>query len=252
METMKNHGNKSMLKELLSLIKWSLLRHKSLLPVFTLTQVFLSIAIVYGLALLIPDVDKQTAVYLSSGATTLGIIAVGCVLAAQIVSTAKQDGIVSYQRTLPVLRVNILVADFIIWGIASLPGVFMSFLAAYFRFGVDISFSIKAIIILILIQLCMISIGFALAYWLSPNMVGVATQIIMIGGLLFSPITYPTARLPSTLVRFFEFMPFVPSSNLIRSLFYKQGIVNPLNLLVVSFWLILTTSLSLISLSRRD
>ncbi|MGG7017779.1 UNVERIFIED_CONTAM: ABC transporter permease, partial [Pseudomonas aeruginosa] len=72
------------------LVGWSLLRHKYLLPVFTLTQVFLSLAIVYGLALLIPDVNNQTAIYLSSGATTLGIIAVGRVLAAQIVSTAKQ------------------------------------------------------------------------------------------------------------------------------------------------------------------
>lgn len=241
-----------MLKELMALVKWSLLRHKSLLPVFTLTQAFLSVAIVYGLALLIPDVDKQTAIYLSSGATTLGIIAVGCVLAAQIVSTAKQDGIVSYQRTLPVLRMNILVADFIIWGMASIPGVFMSFLASYLRFGVTISFSVKAIITLILIQLCMISIGFALAYWFSPNMVGLATQIIMIGGLLFSPITYPTDRLPSILVSFFEFLPFVPSSNLIRSMFYNQGGVDISNILVICFWLVLTMSLSLISLSRRD
>lgn len=252
METMKTHGNKSIIKELFAVIKWSLLRHKSLLPIFTLTQAFLSVAIVYGLALLIPDVDKETAVYLSSGATTLGIIAVGCVLAAQIVSTAKQDGIVSYQRTLPVSRFNILIADFLIWGMASLPGVFMSFLAAYLRFGVKINFSMKAIIILILIQLCMISIGFALAYWLSPNVVGLATQIIMIGGLLFSPITYPTDRLPSGLVIFFEFLPFVPSSNLIRAIFYGQGTVNVSNILVICFWLILTTSLSLTSLSKRD
>ena len=41
----------------------------------------------------------------------------------------------------------------------------------------------KALAILSLIQLCMISIGFALAYWLTPNVVGLATQIIMIGGL---------------------------------------------------------------------
>lgn len=246
MKMIKNYRRKSMIKELFALVGWSLLRHKYLLPVFTLTQVFLSLAIVYGLALLIPDVNNQTAIYLSSGATTLGIIAVGCVLAAQIVSTAKQEGIVDYQRTLPVSRLNILISDFIIWGMASLPGVFMSFLAAYLRF------SMKALAILSLIQLCMISIGFALAYWLTPNVVGLATQIIMIGGLLFSPITYPTDRLPSALVNFFEFLPFVPSSNLIRSLFYEQNTVNVSNIIVVCFWFVLTTLLSLISLSRRD
>lgn len=248
MKMIKNYRRKSMIKELFALVGWSLLRHKYLLPVFTLTQVFLSLAIVYGLALLIPDVNNQTAIYLSSGATTLGIIAVGCVLAAQIVSTAKQEGIVDYQRTLPVSRLNILISDFIIWGMASLPGVFMSFLAAYLRFDV----SMKALAILSLIQLCMISIGFALAYWLTPNVVGLVTQIIMIGGLLFSPITYPTDRLPSALVNFFEFLPFVPSSNLIRSLFYEQNTVNVSNIIVVCFWFVLTTLLSLISLSRRD
>ena len=240
MKMIKNYRRKSMIKELFALVGWSLLRHKYLLPVFTLTQVFLSLAIVYGLALLIPDVNNQTAIYLSSGATTLGIIAVGCVLAAQIVST------------LPVSRLNILISDFIIWGMASLPGVFMSFLAAYLRFDVQIRFSMKALAILSLIQLCMISIGFALAYWLTPNVVGLATQIIMIGGLLFSPITYPTDRLPSALVNFFEFLPFVPSSNLIRSLFYEQNTVNISNIIVVCFWFVLTTLLSLISLSRRD
>lgn len=157
-----------------------------------------------------------------------------------------------YQRTLPVSRLNILISDFIIWGMASLPGVFMSFLAAYLRFDVQIRFSMKALAILSLIQLCMISIGFALAYWLTPNVVGIATQIIMIGGLLFSPITYPTDRLPSALVNFFEFLPFVPSSNLIRSLFYEQNTVNVSNIIVVCFWFVLTTLLSLISLSRRD
>lgn len=67
-----------------------------------MAQLLLSLAIVYGLTFLIPTMDDTTAVYLSSGAIVLGIIAVGGVLSAQIVSTAKQNGIVSYQRTLPV------------------------------------------------------------------------------------------------------------------------------------------------------
>lgn len=249
METVKN---KTSIEELLALIRWSLLRHKSLLPIFTVTQAFLSVAIVYGLALLIPNVDPVTAIYLSSGATTLGIIAVGCVLAAQIVSTAKQDGIVGYQRTLPVSRINILIADFIIWGMASLPGVFMSFLASYLKFNVQISFSFSAMMTLLLIQICMISIGFSLAYWLSPNVVGLATQIIMIGGLLFSPITYPTDRLPTILVNFFELLPFVPSSNLIRSLFFEYGDFTLKNLIVIIIWMAFTCVWSIIALSRRD
>ena len=86
--------------------------------------------------------NNQTAIYLSSGATTLGIIAVGRVLAAQIVSTAKQEGIVDYQRTLPVSRLNILISDFIIWEWYHYLGVYV-ILAAYLRFDVQIRFSMN-------------------------------------------------------------------------------------------------------------
>ena len=134
---------------------------------------------------LIPTMDDTTAVYLSSGAIVLGIIAVGGVLSAQIVSTAKQNGIVSYQRTLPVSRFNLLLADFIIWGFASLPGILMSFLASSLKFGLAIHFSVLSVALLILAQMSMISIGFCIAYWLPANGVSLMTQIIMIGGLLF-------------------------------------------------------------------
>lgn len=59
------------------LVRWSLTRHKCPLPAFTAVQALFAVAIVYGLALMIPDVDQEAARYLSSGAWTLGIIAVG-------------------------------------------------------------------------------------------------------------------------------------------------------------------------------
>lgn len=79
------------------------------------------------------------------------------VLSAQIVSTAKQNGIVSYQRTLPVSRFNLLLADFIIWEFASLPGILMSFLASSLKFGLAIHFSVLSVALLILAQMSMIS-----------------------------------------------------------------------------------------------
>ncbi len=147
----------SRLFQLYALLRWSLVRYKVLLPVFTVAQLLLSLAIVYGLTFLIPTMDDTTAVYLSSGAIVLGIIAVGGVLSAQIVSTAKQNGIVSYQRTLPVSRFNLLLADFIIWGFASLPGILMSFLASSLKFGLAIHFSVLSVALLILAQMSMIS-----------------------------------------------------------------------------------------------
>ncbi|EAF4531107.1 ABC transporter permease [Listeria monocytogenes] len=244
--------NTNYLFQLYALIRWSLVRYKVLLPVFTIAQLLLSLAIVYGLAFLIPTIDQTTAIYLSSGATSLGIIAVGCVLAAQIVSTAKQDGIVSYQRTLPVSRINILIADFLIWGVASLPGVLMSFLASSVKFNLTINFSFISIFLLILSQMTMISIGFCIAYWLPSNGVSLMTQIIMIGGLLFSPITYPADRLPEWTRIIYEFLPFVTSANILRSSFFGIEEIQSKDLLTVCFWLLFSSLLSLIALSRRN
>lgn len=217
-----------------------------------MAQLLLSLAIVYGLTFLIPTMDDTTAVYLSSGAIVLGIIAVGGVLSAQIVSTAKQNGIVSYQRTLPVSRFNLLLADFIIWGFASLPGILMSFLASSLKFGLAIHFSVLSVALLILAQMSMISIGFCIAYWLPTNGVSLMTQIIMIGGLLFSPITYPADRLPEWTKIIYDFLPFVPTTNLIRTSFFGSGFIQLKNILTVSIWLIITGALSLRALSRRN
>ncbi|MCC3237955.1 ABC transporter permease, partial [Pediococcus acidilactici] len=143
-----------------------------------------------GLALLIPDIQTTEAIYLSSGAVVIGMIGVGCVLAAQIVSSAKQTGVVAYQRTLPVKRYEIIFADLIIWGLASVPGIVMAWIAACWRFHLNLTINPLSIIVVGLVQVTMILIGFSIAYWLPTNMVSVATQVIMIGGLLFLPITY--------------------------------------------------------------
>lgn len=239
------------LKKFGGLIWWSVMRHKILLPTFSVTQVVLALAIVYGLALLMPNLTYQDTIYLSSGAITIGIIAVGCVLAAQIVSSAKQDGIVAYQKTLPVSRISIIFADVIIWSLASFPGVVMSCIAAVIRFNITLHVGLVSILMIILTQITMVLIGFSLAYWLSTNAMALATQVIMIGGLLFSPITYPASRLPDWLASFYNFLPFVPTGNLIRATLFDFGAFSIFNLSVIIAWAIVAFVLSVLALVRR-
>lgn len=237
--------------KLWGLIRWSLIRQKYLIPTFSIVQALFAIAIVCGLALMIPQLDNETIVYLSSGAITLGIIAVGCVLAPQIVSESKYNGLFEYQRTLPVPRNNILIADIIIWGVASLPGVIMGCVTAILRFNIDIHVTPFSVAIIIISQITTICIGFAMAYWLPPNVMALGTQIIMIGGMLFSPITYPADRLPECLVYFYQILPFVPMSNLIRCALFQTVPFSILDLIVVLMWAVLAFSLALTALARR-
>lgn len=240
------------ISKLWGLIRWSLIRHKYLLPTFSFVQAAFSLAIVYGLALVIPEINDVSAIYLSSGALTLGIIAVGCVLAPQIVSASKQNGLFKYQKTLPVARSSILCADIIIWSIASLPGVIMGCIATILRFNINIDITPLSCAMILISQVTMICVGFSIAYWLPPNAMALATQLIMIGGLLFSPITYPVDKLPEWTSYLYNILPFVPASNLLRSSLFHTEQFTFMDLIVVIIWAIIAFILALTALSRKE
>lgn len=240
------------LTKLKGVIVWSLIRHKYLVPVFSVAQAAFSVAIICGMALFLPRLDDRSIVYLASGVVTLGMIAVGCVLAPQIVSEGKQNGVFEYQRTLPVSRSIILLADLIIWGIASLPGVIMGCVASVLRFNINLNITVQSCLVIVLTQFTMICIGFCIAYWLPPNTMALATQVIMIGGLLFSPITYPAERLPEWSMYIYNVLPFVPVSNLIRKVLFLAKPIVRSDLMVVVFWAVVAFGLSLCALSKKE
>lgn len=234
------------------LVRWSLLRHKYLLPVFTAVQALFAVAIVYGLALLIPNINSEAARYLSSGAWTLGIIAVGCVLAPQITGTSKQEGLLDYQRTLPVPRSAILLADATVWSLAALPGIAVGMLAAAFRFGLGIQVDPLTVAAVLGAQFTMVSIGYAIAFWLPLNATSLVTQTIMIGSLLFSPITFPAERLPKWAITLHQFLPFAPTGSLIREATFRAGNPQLLNLIAAAVWAIAAYTLACLALRRRN
>ncbi|MDO4761597.1 MAG: ABC transporter permease [Corynebacterium sp.] len=233
------------------LVRWSLVRHKYLLPAFSIIQAVFAVAIVYGLALLIPDINEQVAQYLSAGAWTLGIIAVGCVLAPQILSNAKQEGLLDYQKTLPVPRSALLLADAVIWSLAALPGIGVGIVAALMRFKLALHVDIFTVVVILGAQLVTMSIGYALALWLPQNATSLATQVLMIGGLLFSPITYPAHRLPEWAVSLHQFLPFAPLADLIRHAAFRTDSDQMLNIFVLAVWGTAGYLLSYRALRRR-
>lgn len=77
------------------------------------------------------------------------------------------------------------------------------------------------------------------------------TQLIMIGGLLFSPIIYPAERLPIWMGKIYNNLPFVPVSNIIRYNFFALENFSSRDYLVVFIWGISSFLISLYILSRR-
>lgn len=130
--------------------------------------------------------------------------------------------------------------------------VFMGCLAAILRFDITLTITPLSIAIILIAQITMICIGFAIAYLLPPNAMALATQLIMIGGLLFSPITYPMDRLPEWTTYIHQYLPFVPTTDLLRSTLFNLETFSEVDLFVIIIWAIAGFIVSLITLSRRE
>ena len=227
------------------LLRWNYLRQKDLFLLFTLAQVLLSISLLFGYPLVIGEIDTTAAYYLSSGSVLIGIISIGCTISSPVIANAKSEGHVDYVRALPIPRILISLADLWMWMIAILPGVFISVILGYFRFSVRLNVSVLAVFILFLICLTMISLGFAIAYTFSPNIVTLMSQLILMIGLMFSPIMYPASRLPDLINHLYHVLPFVPSVNLLRACVYSHGHVSFFDFTILIIWILLTQLLIL-------
>lgn len=233
------------------LLKWSLVRHKFYIPVFVVVQIILSLAVMFGFSYMVDARDFQSQTYLVSGAMTLNTLAVTCVLAPQIVSEAKQNGIYDYQKSLPISKVAILLSDVAIWGMLSLPGLLVSIFVSTLVFGVSLQMSLISILSTIFVIVSLLLFGFALAYLFPANMVALLTQVIMLGALLFSPIVYTADRLPEWSAILYNHLPFVPVSQIFRFTVLGLDKVTVYPYMVVLFWGIAAFLASIFVLMRR-
>lgn len=242
---------KKIINQTIGLIKWSLLRHKIYIPIFVIVQVILSLAVIYGFSFVTNSVDSLSKSFLYTGSITINIIAITCVLSPQIVSESKQNGIFAYQKTLDISKVQIILSDLIIWTLLALPGFIVSTLLGAFNFMISIKITLLGILSLLFVIISLTLLGFAIAYVLPENIMALITQLIMIGGLLFSPIIYPSERLPIWTGKIYNNLPFVPTSNIIRYNFFGLEHFSSRDYLVVVIWGISSFLVSIYILSRR-
>ena len=214
------------------LLRWNYLRQKNLFILFTLAQVLLSVSLLFGYPLVIGKMDTTTAYYLASGSVLMGVISIGCTISSPVIANAKSEGHVDYIRALPIPRILISLADLCIWLFAILPGVFFSFLLGCLRFSIQLNLSILSVFVMLLIVTLM-------------------SQLILMIGLMFSPIMYPASRLPDWLDQLYCLLPFVPSANLLRASFYRHGTVSLVDIGVLIFWIFLTQLLILGTLQKE-
>lgn len=235
------------------LLRWDLLRARSILPMFLVIQSAMAAGIVLGLSFLVPHADQQTALYLTTGSMTVALITVGMVGLPQVVSQQKLEGVFDYQRSLPVPRFAALAADGCVWTLVAIPGVVLSLVLAILRFHLKVSSTPLVIPAAVLVALTAISIGYGIAYALNPAITGLVTQAIMIVALMFSPVNYPADRMPTWLADIQRVLPFGYMSQAIRSTVNVPTTGVPLEpFIVLVGWSVLGLAITGRVMTRRD
>jgi ABC-2 type transport system permease protein len=178
------------------LVTWQARRMRMFLPLGIVVQALFALGIVAGYPLLFPTIDRTTVLYLATGAPVIALITMGLVAVPQLVAAAKTEGTLAYMRSLPIPRVVYLLADMTVWLAVVLPGVVFAVIIASIRFGLDLEISPLVVPAVVLVALTATSIGYALASLLPPMVANMASQVLVIFILMFSPLNFPADRLP--------------------------------------------------------
>ncbi|MEV4638643.1 ABC transporter permease [Actinoplanes sp. NPDC049548] len=234
------------------LVRWTALRLRFVLPLVLIVQSFLAVGIVVGFAYLVPDLDPATALYLSTGAPTLGLITIGMVMAPQLIALSKTEGTFTYNRTLPVPRTAVLAADLTTWLVTGTPGLLLGLLTAVLRFDLHLRVSPVVVGAVLLVALTATTAGFALAYAAPPATTSLATQALVFVALMFSPINFPAERLPDWLQAAHRVLPFQYMAQAVReSLTSPPGGIAALPYAVLGAWCLAGLAITLRVMTRR-
>lgn len=214
-------------------------------------QILVGFSVLFGFSNLIDTAQEDWVNHLAAGSWALSLLFIGCLIVPQKMLSDKYSGIQKFLLTLPVPRSCLLVADAIVWASACMPGFAVSIGLAALRFRIHVNASPWIVVFLLLALIVYMLVGYSLAVWIPPTIVSLATQVIILGAMLFSPITYPAERIPGWANTIHQFLPFTPGANLVREGFFSTGKFPLLDVIVVVAWSAVLLVVVLKGLSRR-
>lgn len=186
---------------------------------YAIQQIIISLGITIGFTFLYSDLDKNTLLYLATGAPTMIFVMCGFACLPFQNSAAKTEGHITFLKTLPINRLAIITADTLIWLCVALPGIIISTLCAHFIYNPGFAISWTVIPACLLSAITCIAVGYGFSYVLKPENTMLVCMVCVFGGLMFSPINFPMERLPEWLQAVHNFLPIDAMTQIIRSSF---------------------------------
>ncbi|OEH94417.1 ABC transporter permease [Bacillus solimangrovi] len=234
------------------LLRWKLLSMRVMFPLFIIVQTLLSVGIVFGFSFLIPELDNTSSIYLTTGAPTVILLAIGFVILPQGIAESKTKGTFEYMLTWPLPRLLYLLVDAIVWIIITIPGIILALIIASVRFDILVSFNPFAIAILLFVGLTSICVGYAISVLLPPSIAQLLSQVLMIGVLLFSPINFPAERLPEWLEIIHALLPIEHMANAVRGALSPENFdIKGVTWIALTVWCFIGFLCSYLTISRR-
>ncbi len=219
------------------MLKWQALSNKPILPLNLIVQLMIAVGFIIGIGFFYPQMDPNIAKYLTTGAPTISLLMVGLVLVPQVVAMGRTQGTFDYMWSLPVPRLVFVAADATVWILVSLPGVILSLVlgSVYYHFPLHVSPLVVPAIALI--ALAGVFVGYSIAHGAPrPQMAQIATQVIVFGIMIFSPIMYPVEQLPTWLANVHRVLPGMYMADLSRGTLTDLPVNLGLAFAVVGAW----------------
>ncbi|MGD8856759.1 MAG: ABC transporter permease [Chloroflexota bacterium] len=235
------------------LLQWQALRLKPILPFILVIQPLVGIGTVIGLGYMMPQINTQSAIFLTTGGPTLALITFGLVMVPQVVADAKTQGTFDYMWSLPIPRMAFMAADMTIWMLITLPGVVLALLVGSLKYDFALQVTPSVVPAFLLVSLTATAIGYAIAHLSpKPELVAVLTNFIIFSLFLFSPINFPAERLPEWLADLHQLLPVKYAADAIRGSLteaYAAGLGRAL--IVLAVWCVASLAATYTVVSRR-
>jgi len=229
-------------KSYLLLMRWQLLRLRTILPIIMVIQMIVAVGTVYGLGYIFPVIDPLSAKYIVTGSTTMTLITLGLVMVPQNVAQMKMQKVFDYMWSLPVSRVIYLLVDFTIWTVIVSPGVILALILGSHKYSFELHISPLVVLAFILVSLTATAVGMSIAHLSSsPVLTGIITNVIIFSLFLFSPVNFPIERLPLVISKIHLVLPIKYMADLVRGTL-TTGLVNKIvpAFLIVGAWCIVS------------
>jgi ABC-2 type transport system permease protein len=234
------------------LFTWQIRRLKWFIPFGTVVQGLFALGIVAGYPMLFPQLDRQTILFLATGAPAISLISMGLIAVPQLVSQARADGTQDYMRSLPIRRGIYLIADMTVWLLIVLPGIVFAFAAAAVRFGLDLTISPLVVPAVLMVALTATSIGYAIASLLPQMIANVMSQVLVVFVFMFSPLNFPAERLPDWLATVHRILPIQAMGEVLRGTLAQNAFPLSASMFAtLGIWCIASLAITLRILERR-